>query len=537
MEQQLYDDNLGPSLYDVQKFSSFWRPLRYAIDFQLSSLIPFALPLRSTVLEAEVARICQIFGRLLTTMHICILRIESSLGGRGVANTEAMPLKWGQYLNILKIVSSMSELYQGGKEKVVSLINSRKVPFCALILKFVKRGDDHGWISEYREATTFECRRHLAMMLFPDGKEDYSEMHEMLIDRSQVLKESYEYISQASPGGLHGALFMEFKNEEATGPGVLREWFYLVCQEIFSPGGTLFLRSPDDFRRFSPNPASKVEQLHLGYFKFAGRVIALALMHKVQVGVLFDRVFYLQLTNQTISLEDIKDTDRVIYNSCKQILEMDPVFFDSNAGLGLNFVLETEELGKRETKELIKDGKSTAVDSKNREEYVKLLISERFVTSVSELVEKFSEGFSDILSVPIQSFFRHLDQEDFDGMLRGGENQISVDDWKAHTEYNGFKETDRQIDWFWKILRKMTEEERRSVLFFWTSNKFIPLEGFRGLSSKLYIYRLHEANDRLPTSHTCFYRLCLPKYPTMGLMEQRLRFITQDHVSSSFGKW
>ncbi|KAJ4905755.1 E3 ubiquitin-protein ligase UPL5 [Raphanus sativus] len=532
MEQQLVDDSLGPSLYDVQKFSSFWKPLRYAIDFQLSSLIPIALPLRSTVLEAEVGRVRQIFGRLLTTMNICLLRIESSLGRR-----EAMALKWGQYLAVLKIVSSMSELYLGGKEQVVSLINSMKVPFCALILKFVKRGDDHGWISEYKEATTFECRRHLALMLFPDGKEDYTEMHEMLIDRSDLLKEAFEYISKASPGGLLGGLFMEFKNEEATGPGVLREWFYLVCQEIFTPGRTLFLRSADDFRRFSPNPASKVDPLHLDYFKFTGRVVALALMHNVQVGVLFDRVFYLQLTNQTISLEDIKDTDRIMYNSCKQILEMDPVFFDSNAGLGLTFVLETEELGKRETEELKQDGKYTAVNSENRDEYVELLINKRFVTSVSELVEKFSEGFFDILSVPVQSFFRHLHLEDFDGMLRGGENQISVDDWKAHTEYNGFRETDRQIDWFWKILRKMTEEERRSVLFFWTSNKFIPVEGFRGLSSKLYIYRLHEANDRLPTSHTCFYRLCLPKYPTMGLMEQRLRFITQDHVSSSFGKW
>ncbi|KAJ0250241.1 E3 ubiquitin-protein ligase UPL5 [Hirschfeldia incana] len=532
MEQQLVDDNLGPSLYDVQKFSSFWRPLRYAIDFQLSSLIPIALPLRSTVLEAEVGRVRQIFGRLLTTMNICMLRIESSLGRR-----EAMALKWGQYLSILKIVNSMSELYQGGKEQVVSLINSRKVPFCALILKFVKRGDDHGWISEYKEATTFECRRHLAMMLFPDGKEDYEEMHEMLIDRSDLLKESFEYISKASPGGLIGGLFMEFKNEEATGPGVLREWFYLVCQEIFSPGRTLFLRSADDFRRFSPNPASKVDPLHPDYFKFTGRVIALALMHNVQLGVLFDRVFYLQLTNQTISLEDIKDTDRIMYNSCKQILEMDPVFFDSNAGLGLTFVLETEELGRRETTELKEFGKSTAVNSENREEYVKLLINKRFVASISELVKKFSEGFFDILSVPVRSFFGHLHLEDFDGMLRGGENQISVDDWKAHTEYNGFKETDRQIDWFWKILRKMTEEERRSVLFFWTSNKFIPVEGFGGFSSKLYIYRLHEANDHLPTSHTCFYRLCLPKYPTMGLMEQRLRFIAQDHVSSSFGKW
>ncbi|CAF2141470.1 unnamed protein product [Brassica napus] len=87
------------------------------------------------------------------------------------------------------------------------------------------------------------------------------------------------------------------------------------------------------------------------------------------------------------------------------------------------------------------------------------------------------------------------------------------------------------------ILKKMTEEERRSVLFFWTSTRFIPVEGFRGLSSKLYIYRLHEAKDHLPTSPTCFYRLCLPKYPKIGLMEKRLGLIAQDHVSSSFGQW
>lgn len=83
----------------------------------------------------------------------------------------------------------------------------------------------------------------------------------------------------------------------------------------------------------------------------------------------------------------------------------------------------------------------------------------------------------------------------------------------------------------------MTEEEQRRILFFWTSNKFVPVEGFRGLSSKLYIYKSYEANDRLPLSHTCFYRLCIPKYPTLTLMEQRLRLIAQDHVSSSFGKW
>ena len=195
-----------------------------------------------------------------------------------------------------------------------------------------------------------------------------------------------------------------------------------------------------------------MDPLHLSYFEFTGRVIALALMHKVQVGVLFDRVFFSQLAHPEISLEDIKDTDRVMYNSCKQILEMDPAFFDSNAGLGLTFELETEELGKRETVELLPDGRSIAVNSENREQYVKLLIKQRFAASISQHVERFSKGFSDILSDSVPAFFKRIYLEDFDGMLRGGENPISIDDWQAHTEYNGFKETDRQIDWFWKVI-------------------------------------------------------------------------------------
>ncbi|KAG7557569.1 Ubiquitin domain [Arabidopsis suecica] len=528
--------NSGPSFCDFHKFSSFWQQLRKAIEFKDADSIPNLLPRRNTPLEAEIRHLHQLFGSLLTTMDLCMCRVESD---KEAGNSETRSSSWSQYLSILKIINSMSNIYQGAKGQLTVMLNKNKASFCFLLVKFAKRGDDHQWVFEYKEATNFEARRHLAMLLFPDVKEDFEEMHEMLIDRSNLLSESFEYIVGASPEALHGGLFMEFKNEEATGPGVLREWFYLVCQEIFNPKNTLFLRSADDFRRFSPNPASKVDPLHPDFFEFTGRVIALALMHKVQVGVLFDRVFFLQLAGLKISLEDIKDTDRIMYNSCKQILEMDPVFFDSNAGLGLTFVLETEELGKRDTIELCPGGKFKAVNSENRKQYVDLLIERRFATPIFEQVKQFSRGFTDMLSDSVQprSFFKRLCLEDLDGMLRGGENPISIDDWKAHTEYNGFKETDRQIDWFWKILKKMTEEEQRSILFFWTSNKFVPVEGFRGLSSKLYIYRLYEANDRLPLSHTCFYRLCIPRYPTMTLMEQRLRLIAQDHVSSSFGKW
>lgn len=199
--------------------------------------------------------------------------------------------------------------------------------------------------------------------------------------------------------------------------------------------------------------ASKVDPLHLEYFTFAGRVIALALMHKVQVGIVFDRVFFQQLAGTLyLSLEDIRDADPFLYSSCKQILEMDADFIDSDA-LGLTFVREVEELGARKTVELCPGGKSKVVNSKNREEYVNYLIQHRFVTSISEQVSQFAQGFADILcSSRLQSFFfRTLELEDLDWMLHGSESAISVEDWKAHTEYNGYKETDPQILWFWQV--------------------------------------------------------------------------------------
>jgi len=207
-----------------------------------------------------------------------------------------------------------------------------------------------------------------------------------------------------------------------------------------------------DFIVFTSRAASKVDPMHLDYFTFSGRVIALALMHKVQVGIVFDRVFFLQLAGMHISLEDIRDADPRLYSSCKQILQRDPEFIDSDA-LGLTFVREVEELGSIKVVELCPGGKGIVVNSKNREKYVNLLIQHRFVTSISDPVSRFARGFADILSNPGEQklFFRSLELEDLDWMLYGSESAICVEDWKAHTEYSSLIETDPQISWFWKV--------------------------------------------------------------------------------------
>ncbi|KAI3936653.1 hypothetical protein MKX01_034082 [Papaver californicum] len=227
-------------------------------------------------------------------------------------------------------------------------------------LNNIGKGDDHLLL----------LKRILMAMVFPEVKNDNRNPHKMLIDRSLLLTESLEHIAL-------------FKDEVATGHGVLREWFILVCQALFSPEYSLFVECPEDCCRFFPNPA-QVKSQRLKFFAFCGRLIALALMHGVKLGIAFDRVFFLQLAEEKIFLEDIQCAEPIMYKSCKNILEMDADHVDSDV-MGLTF------------ENLCPGGINIVVNSKNREQYVHILIQHIFVKSTSAKVAHFKRGFGDIL--------------------------------------------------------------------------------------------------------------------------------------------
>lgn len=83
-----------------------------------------------------------------------------------------------------------------------------------------------------------------------------------------------------------------------------------------------------------------------------------------------------------------------------------------------------------------------------------------------------------------------------------------------------------------QIVESMSVEQRKMLLFFWTSIKSLPLGG---LDSRPSIYKTSESDDHLPSSHTFFFRLCFPVYRSMEDMKDRLWMITQEHIGSSFG--
>ncbi|RRT62322.1 hypothetical protein B296_00041766 [Ensete ventricosum] len=154
--------------------------------------------------------------------------------------------------------STLARLLKLGPPDLVHWTSQRRL--LNVILRNARRDHNLRWFLKYKDVIDFEARRNLVLMMLPEVKEE-DELHEMLIDRSRLLPESFDYIGQVDATELQGGLFMEFKDEEATGPGVLREWFCLLCQAIFNCDNPLFLPCPRDHRRFFPNPGEFISIL------------------------------------------------------------------------------------------------------------------------------------------------------------------------------------------------------------------------------------------------------------------------------------
>ncbi|KAL6644574.1 hypothetical protein ACP70R_016182 [Stipagrostis hirtigluma subsp. patula] len=524
------------------EFNSFWSVMRrWVCELSVGSASPSESPWMTWLSMALMTMVRFLDGHME--------QIETGLQHwrwRASSSATAATPRWTTSLHsvwtVLAELDAWSEL-NAFRElccKVRAMLLAHKTAVTSLVVSVGREWIGNiRWIAKHRDLLAFEARMHLALTMLPvlgDGI-DAPPRHEVLIDRSRLMDESFGYITLAAHERLHAGLVVEFKHEQATGPGVMREWFCLVCRELFNPRIPLFLACPQDRRRFFLNPSSVVDPLHLWYYIFSGRMIGLALMHKIQVGVSLDLTLFLQLAGRHISLDDIADADPPLHASCKKLLEMDPSLVDSD-GLGLTFVREFEALGSRKSIELIEGGNDIAVTSKNRCKYIHLLIQDSFVNCTKNQLAHFAEGLSSIFINWQFSrvFFQSLDVEDFNQMLGGSKDTIDMNQWKAHTNYNGYRARDCQIIWFWKVLESMTVEQQTRLLFFWTAVKYLPFDGFSGLGSRLLISRASCSCDHLPTSHTCLYQLDLPAYASFDMMQSRLQIIVQEHVSSSFGE-
>ncbi len=349
---------------------------------------------------------------------------------------------------------------------------------------------------------------------------------QLAVRRDQVFHDSFKSLYfKSGPEMKFGKLNIRFHGEEGVDAGgVTREWFQVLARQMFDPNYALYIPVSSDRTTFHPNKLSGINDEHLMFFEFIGRIIGKALYEGRLLECYFSRAVYKRILGKPVSVKDMESFDPDYYKSLVWMLENDITDI-----IVETFSVEDDEFGVTKVVDLIENGRNIPVTEDNKHEYVRLIVEHKLLTSVKEQMEHFLKGksasgesgwiccsiantfvplgFHDIIPADLIAIFTEQELE----LLISGLPDIDVDDWKSNTEYHNYTAASQQIQWFWRAVRSFDKEERAKLLQFVTGTSKVPLNGFKELEgmngvNRFNIHRDYGNKERLPSSHTCFNR-------------------------------
>ncbi|KAG0672510.1 NEDD4 E3 ubiquitin-protein ligase [Maudiozyma exigua] len=346
------------------------------------------------------------------------------------------------------------------------------------------------------------------------------------VRRKNIFEDAYQEIMRQTPEDLKKRLMIKFDGEEGLDyGGVSREFFFLLSHEMFNPFYCLFEYSAHDNYTIQINPNSGINPEHLNYFKFIGRVVGLGVFHRRFLDAFFVGALYKMMLRKKVMLQDMEGVDAEVYNSLNWMLEN-----SIDGVLDLTFSADDERFGEVVTVDLKPNGRNIEVTDENKKEYVELFSQWKIVDRVQEQLKAFMDGFNELIPEDLVTVFDERELE----LLIGGIAEIDIEDWKKHTDYRGYQESDEAIQWFWKTVSEWDNEQRARLLQFTTGTSRIPVNGFKDLqgSDGPRRFTIEKAGEiqQLPKSHTCFNRVDLPPYTDVESLKQKLTLAVEETI-------
>lgn len=145
------------------------------------------------------------------------------------------------------------------------------------------------------------------------------------------------------------------------------------------------------------------------------------------------------------------------------------------------------------------------------------------LTSGSRCLESLYQGLAGVLPVELLAVFTPGEAE----ALFCGVPEVDVDLLQRATEYEGVRPTDAHVGYFWQALRKMDREDRAAFVNFCSGRSRLPGSAAEfAMNFKLTAPHrdYDEPDDYLPIAQTCFFSLALPKYSSVDVCLEKLRY-------------
>ncbi|GAA5942817.1 hypothetical protein JCM10213_002959 [Rhodosporidiobolus nylandii] len=335
------------------------------------------------------------------------------------------------------------------------------------------------------------------------------------VRRAHVFEDSYHVFLRRNGEDIkHGKLNVKFYDEEGVDAGgVTREWFSVLARQMFNPGYALFQPQAADSLVYQPNKSSGINEEHLGYFRFVGRIIGKAIHDQRILEAYFSRAVYKHMLGKPVDHKDLESIDPEYYKSLVWMLDN-----DIEGIIDLTFSTERDEFGVVVIDDLIPDGRNIPVTNENKHDYVRRIADQRLHTEIKDQMDAMLKGLYEIVPKDILQIFSERELE----LLISGLPEVDVDEYLV-----GYSPSDPVIGYFWRAVRSFSHEERAKLLQFVTGSSRVPLEGFGSLQgmSGVTRFNIHKAggSNSLPTAHTCFNQLDLPGYDSYEQFVKMLR--------------
>lgn len=238
------------------------------------------------------------------------------------------------------------------------------------------------------------------------------------------------------------------------------------------------------------------------------------------------RYLYKHLLGWPITFDDLSNQDEEYFQSLKELTTLDDVAISS---LYLDFTIDEEILGQRQTVALVQRGHEVAVTKNNLPEYLEAILRYRMLERNKPQIRELLLGFFDVVPEPALTVFDPSELE----LLMCGLPTLDMDDWQSNTNFTGnLKEAENVhvVEWFWDVLRNDFDQEMKArFLQFATGTSGVPLGGFsvlQGNDGNIKLFTIHGVERQqypYPRAHTCFNRIDLPNYGTKEELREKLK--------------
>eukprot|EP01063_Lacrimia_lanifica_P020535 TRINITY_DN2782_c0_g2_i1.p1 TRINITY_DN2782_c0_g2~~TRINITY_DN2782_c0_g2_i1.p1 ORF type:complete len:1862 (+),score=486.70 TRINITY_DN2782_c0_g2_i1:98-5683(+) len=187
--------------------------------------------------------------------------------------------------------------------------------------------------------------------------------------------------------------------------------------------------------------------------------------------------------------------------------------------------------------ELVPGGRDIPITAGNKGAWVEAVAEYRVRNGMREQIGMIRRGFEKVVPAGVLREMRKMLRGDDLFHLISGEQALDLEDWKAHTRYEGgLHEGSKEVQCFWDVLAEWQRDDPprlEKLLQFACGSRRVPVGGFKylvGYNGGLHRFTLERGVQltaaSLPTAHACICTVDLPPWRTLAAAREKLSVVT-----------